>query len=123
MTEQRLTTEFAIDESLVMAWAELSGDYNKLHVDEEYAAASRYGRRIAHGPILASFVSTWVARVAGVAWGGSSRIGFRFRGPVPFPNVVHAEMTVVTEAGRVAASVVCRCDGEDVLTAEASWPA
>jgi acyl dehydratase len=38
-------------------FAKVSGDYNPIHVDEEYAKKSRFGRRIAHGMLSAGFIS------------------------------------------------------------------
>lgn len=42
----------------VKAFAGLSGDHNPIHVDEMYAKASRFKRRIAHGFHSASFFSS-----------------------------------------------------------------
>jgi len=41
----------------VHAFAMLSGDQNPLHLDEAYAATTRFGKPIAHGMLLASFFS------------------------------------------------------------------
>ncbi len=41
----------------VKAFAEVSGDYNPLHVDEEYAAATPFGRSIVHGMLVGALVS------------------------------------------------------------------
>ncbi len=41
----------------VRKFAELSGDSNPVHIDEEYARQSRYKKRIAHGLMSASFFS------------------------------------------------------------------
>lgn len=46
-----------ITDSDVKTFAGLSGDHNPVHVDEEYAAASRFKKRIAHGLISGSFFS------------------------------------------------------------------
>src|SRR4051812_32276488 len=40
-----------VTQATIDAYAELSGDYNPLHVDPEAAAASEFGGIIAHGPI------------------------------------------------------------------------
>ncbi len=48
---QLLPMEEQITQEKIDRYAELSGDYNPLHVDPEAAAASEFGGTIAHGPI------------------------------------------------------------------------
>lgn len=50
-----------IAEEDVRAFAELTGDRNPVHLDEEYAASTRFGRRIAHGMLGASLISAVLA--------------------------------------------------------------
>lgn len=45
----------------IAAFAELTGDRNPVHLDEEYAAQTRFGRRIAHGMLGASLISAVLA--------------------------------------------------------------
>jgi len=45
----------------VRAFAELTGDRNPVHLDDEYAASTRFGRRIAHGMLGASLISAVLA--------------------------------------------------------------
>lgn len=49
-----------ISEKDVLGFAEITGDFNPLHVDEEYAKQTRFGARISHGALLAGLVSTVV---------------------------------------------------------------
>jgi len=49
---QSITCSLKIDDKLVRAFAELSGDRNPIHLDEEVAKKSKFGQRIAHGAIL-----------------------------------------------------------------------
>ncbi len=46
-----------ITDSVVRAFAELSGDYNPIHLDEEFAKTTRFGKRIAHGMISGALIS------------------------------------------------------------------
>lgn len=47
-----------ISESDIYQFAGITGDFNPMHVDEEYAKQSRFGRRIAHGMLTSSFICT-----------------------------------------------------------------
>jgi 3-hydroxybutyryl-CoA dehydratase len=53
----KFSTSKQITDSVVRAFAELSGDYNPIHLDEEFAAKTRFGRRIAHGMISGALIS------------------------------------------------------------------
>ena len=46
-----------VTDELIRAFAELSGDHNPIHLDEEYAAGTRFGKRIAHGMLSGAFIS------------------------------------------------------------------
>ena len=51
------STTKQITDQVVRAFAELSGDYNPIHLDEEFASKTRFGRRIAHGMISGALIS------------------------------------------------------------------
>lgn len=53
----KFTTTREITDALIRAFAELSGDHNPIHLDEEFAAKTRFGRRIAHGMLSGAFIS------------------------------------------------------------------
>ena len=52
-----------ITEADVANFACLSGDFNRLHVDAEYAADSAFGQRIAHGLLVVSVMSGLTTRM------------------------------------------------------------
>ncbi|OGG50139.1 hypothetical protein A3F28_00150 [Candidatus Uhrbacteria bacterium RIFCSPHIGHO2_12_FULL_57_11] len=49
-----------VSDKMVQQFSELTGDVNPLHTDAAYAAATKFGARIAHGQLLAGFFSTLV---------------------------------------------------------------
>lgn len=55
---QELTTAArTVTEADVVAFAGLSGDYNSLHTDAEYAKGTQFGQRIAHGMLVFSIAT------------------------------------------------------------------
>ncbi len=44
-----------ITEKMLDDFAELSGDYNPIHTNQEYASKTDFGKKICHGMLLASF--------------------------------------------------------------------
>ena len=73
-----------IEQSDIDAFARVTGDHNPVHVDEEFAKTTRFGRRIAHGMLTASLISAVLANK--LPGEGSVYLGQRlqFRAPV-FP--------------------------------------
>lgn len=53
----KFSTSKQITDSVVRAFADLSGDYNPIHIDEEFAKTTRFGKRIAHGMISGALIS------------------------------------------------------------------
>ena len=49
--------EVLINEELERDFATISGDFNPLHMNEEYAKKTKFGKRVCHGMLLASFFS------------------------------------------------------------------
>lgn len=107
-------TAFVIDADVVQLWAELSGDFNQLHLDPEFAATTRYGRCIAHGPILASMVGEWVVATLADSAPAPLGIKYRFAGPVFVPSRVHATAALSSDE----ITIVCTDEADQtVLTA------
>ena len=88
-----------IGEADVAAFAALSGDRNPLHVDETHAAATPFGRRIAHGLLgtaIASglFTETDLSRSLQHALIAMLGIEAKFDAPIFFGDTVELEATV-----------------------------
>ena len=53
----KFITSREITDELIRKFADVSGDYNPIHLDEEFAKTTRFGRRIAHGMLSGAFIS------------------------------------------------------------------
>ena len=57
----RVSKTFLITEKIVEDFAKVSNDFNPIHLDESYAKNSIFEKRIAHGMLLASYISGLIA--------------------------------------------------------------
>jgi acyl dehydratase len=57
---QHVTLRKTFTEDDVRRFIDITGDRNPLHVDEEFAARTQFGRRVLHGMLTASIFSTMV---------------------------------------------------------------
>ncbi|HEX6124114.1 MAG TPA: MaoC family dehydratase [Pyrinomonadaceae bacterium] len=53
----KFSTERLVTDELIRRFADVSGDYNPIHLDEDVAKNTRFGRRIAHGMLSGAFIS------------------------------------------------------------------
>lgn len=112
-----------ITDADVECFAALTGDTNPLHLDEEYASATRFGRRIAHGMLCAALISAVLARE--LPGPGTIYLGqtLTFLAPVYLGDTVTATVTVVSfdeSTGRMTLATVCtNGEGEEVIGGEA----
>lgn len=96
------TVSKTLTESDVAMFCAVSGDFDPIHVDEEYAKASRFGRRIAHGILSMALLSTVSAIISRRARERGSRgvsvsLGYdriRFLAPVFVGDTLTATYTV-----------------------------
>jgi 3-hydroxybutyryl-CoA dehydratase len=118
----RATNSMLVDESTVSAFSKLSKDENPVHLDEAYAARTRFGRRVAHGMLSAALVSA----VIGNKLPGPGTIylsqTLNFRAPVYIGDTITAMVTVAEVLGnnrfRLSTTVV-RDDRQIILDGEA----
>lgn len=83
-----------LSESDVYLFAGISGDFNPVHINRDYARGSRFGRRIAHGPLTQSLM----ASVLGMQLPGLGTVllelACRFKAPVFLNDTVTATAEV-----------------------------
>ncbi|MBI2859877.1 MAG: MaoC family dehydratase [Chloroflexi bacterium] len=65
-TGYRVTHTRTITEADITKFAELSGDYNPVHMSDEYARKTFFGGRIAHGVISIALLSAAMAKLPGL---------------------------------------------------------
>jgi len=104
----------------VEAFADASGDTNRLHLEEAYAVETRFGERIAHGTLVAGTISAALARLPGLTVYLSQEVSYL--GPVAIGDSVTAECRVVEQLREDKfrlTTTVTRADGETVIDGEA----
>lgn len=107
----------------VKLFAKVTGDFNPVHIDEEAAAKTRFGARIAHGMLSGGLVSAAIANK--LPGEGSIYLAqtMRFTAPVRIGDTVTVSLTVLEllSKKRVRLATVCRNqNGETVLDGEAT---
>lgn len=113
-----------VTDSDVVGFANISGDNNPVHLDEDYASTTRFKTRIAHGILSAGFLSALLAtKLPGP---GSIYVSqnLRFKAPVRIGEAVTATAIIrklIPEKGFVELSTQCHVgdllvlDGEGTL--------
>lgn len=104
----------------VRSFASASGDTNRLHLDDEFAEATRFGGRIVHGTLVSGLISAALARLPGVTIYLSQDV--QFLKPVHSGDVVTAVIEIVEDLGdgryRLSTDVVDEL-GDPFLVGEA----
>jgi 3-hydroxybutyryl-CoA dehydratase len=111
-----------ITEADIVLFAGVSGDNNALHINEEFAATTSFGGRIAHGFLTASVISAAIANKLPGPGTIYLRQALGFRAPVRPGDTVHATVRVkevLHEKRRVVLETICRVRGTVVIDGEA----
>lgn len=84
-----------ITEADVVAFAGVSGDYNQLHTDEEFAKGLMFGQRIAHGMLVLSIATGLAARLGFIEGTALAfrELTWKFSQPVFFGDTIYMKAT------------------------------
>lgn len=108
-----------IDSDDVEAFAEVTGDTNRVHLEDAYAAETRFGERIVHGVLSLGLVSAALARLPGLTIYLSQECSFQ--APIGVGDRATAVCEVLEDLGREKYRIetTVRANGEIVLEGEA----
>ncbi len=114
--------EVKISDTDRLNFAELSGDYNKLHVDPQYSKKTNFGKPILHGAFHAGLIS----KMAGMYLPGEKCILYdikvRFKNPLITPSTVIVYGKSVTDNGEIGvANVVIKDKKNGLIYAEGEY--
>ena len=108
---------------MLRSYAAASGDDNPIHTDPDFAAATPFGRPIAHGMLLLAYIMEMLTTTFGADWITSGQLKVRFRKPAFVDGAVTAWGTVKkvdSTFGSLEITVGCRDeDGNDLVTGTA----
>ena len=110
-----------ISQEQIIKYANASGDFNPLHLDEQFAKSTYYGRPIAHGMLILGLVSEVMTGAFGETWLSSGKLKVRFRAPV-FPGdvvKVDAELKSNNETEAIYQIFVTNQEKNPVITGDA----
>ena len=107
-----------LQQPMLNAYADASGDHNPIHIDEAFAKTTQMGGTIAHGMLVLSFISEMMAGAFGKRWLESGSLEVRFRNPARPGDTVTASATPHTSA----ASSHHRTSGEIVWKTPTAIP-
>ncbi len=113
-----------VDQPRIEDYAHASGDYNPIHVDQEFASQTQFGGTIAHGMMVAATISEIMTGAFGSSWASTGKMKIRFRSPVKPGQTVKAtgsvrSVTPVEDASRIVCTVtVTKDDGEVAISGQ-----
>ena len=111
-----------IGEADVIKFAEVSGDDNPVHLDEDYARQTNFGGRIVHGILSAGLISAAIAAKRPGPGTIYLKQNLKFCAPVRIGDVVEAKVTVaeiITERNRVVLATTCMVGDTIVIDGDA----
>jgi acyl dehydratase len=120
---QRAVRSITLTADHVRAYAEMTGDYNPLHFDEEFTSKTKFGKLVVQGGLTTGLLHALVAM--DLPGPGTVFLGqnWKFTAPVYIADTITAEAEVLsvhaTKPVTQLKMVIKRQDGETVLEGEA----
>lgn len=104
-------------EADMLAFADITRDYNPIHFDKRFVNVKNFNDRICHGLLVGCLLTEVGGQIGWLA----SEMNFRFKRPVYFGDTIECVFTItqINESNRARAEVIYRNqDGTIVLEAD-----
>ena len=85
VNDKLISIKKTISQAHINQYAKASGDFNPIHVDEEFGKNSQFKGNIAHGMMIAATISELMTKTFNLAWYETGTMKIRFKAPV-FPE-------------------------------------
>lgn len=92
---EKASLSHTVSDSDVSEFARISGDHNPVHLDDGYAATTRFGGRIAHGMLTAGFISAVLGTKLPGPGGVYLNQTLKFTAPVRIGDTITATSEVI----------------------------
>lgn len=109
-----------VDRDVIMRYAEITDDFNPIHVDEAFAATTAMGGIIAHGMLSLNLIWQSLGDTLGLAAKENVELSVRFTRPVRINDTVSAGGSLESLEGRIYQVWVRNQSGETVIAGTAS---
>ena len=89
-----------VTETDLVSFAMLSGDWNPIHTNQEFAQETYYGKRVVHGVFGISMMTGLLDRTGLFDGSAIAMLGIRdwiFKGPIFVGDTIHFEMEIVSK--------------------------
>ena len=114
-----------ISQEKINRYAEASGDFNPIHVDENFAKKTPLGGTIAHGMLILAYISQMMTTAFGQSWLSSGKLSVRFKEPAR-PGDIITVSGKISKLERNDGQTIVKCGvlcsnqkGELIITGEA----
>ena len=113
-----------VSQRVIERYAELTGDFNPIHVDPSYAAKTPFGRTVAHGPlVLQTFFDALLTWLDADTLPSGVRLQAVFRNPTVSDATVSCHLIGIDVQDDIASlSAECQTDGTVAVAITASLP-
>lgn len=114
-----------ITQELINEYAEVSGDYNPIHIDISFAAKTPFKGTIAHGMLTLGMISQYMTQLFGEDWVTGGKMKARFKAPAKPGDLITIEglvKNITSNNGKLDVSFSINCQnqkGENLILTEA----